>query len=30
MPATVLISDIVNELEMQFDEQSSFLDLDTG
>jgi len=30
MPAAVLLTDIVNELEMQFDEQSSFLDLDTG
>ena len=30
MPATVLIKDIVEALEMQFDEQLSFLDLDTG
>jgi hypothetical protein len=30
MPAAVLLTDIVNELEMQFDEQPSFLDLDTG
>jgi len=30
MPATVRISDIVDALEMQFDESSSFLDLDTG
>jgi hypothetical protein len=30
MPAAVLLTDIVNELEMQFDEQPSFLDLETG
>jgi hypothetical protein len=30
MPTAVLLTDIVNELEMQFDEQPSFLDLDTG
>jgi len=30
MPATVLLKDIVDALEMQFDESSSFLDLDTG
>jgi hypothetical protein len=30
MPATVRLSDIVDALEMQFDESSSFLDLDTG
>src|SRR5579863_9180125 len=30
MPATVLLKDIVDALEMQFDEQLSFLDLDTG
>jgi len=30
MPATVRLNDIVDGLEMQFDESSSFLDLDTG
>ena len=30
MPATVLLSDIIDALEIQFDESSSFLDLDTG
>ena len=30
MPATVLLKDIVDELEMQFDEWPSFVDLDTG
>ena len=30
MPATVRLSDIIDSLEMQFDESSSFLDLDTG
>ena len=30
MPATVRLNDIVDALEMQFDEASSFLDLDTG
>ena len=30
MSATVLLKDIVDALEMQFDESSSFLDLDTG
>ena len=30
MAVTVLLSDIVEALEMQFDESSSFLDLDTG
>ena len=30
MPATVPLKDIVDALEMQFDEQLSFLDLDTG
>lgn len=30
MPATVLLKDIVDALEMQLDESSSFLDLDTG
>ncbi len=30
MPATVRLSDIVDALEMQFDESSSFLDCDTG
>lgn len=30
MPATVRLDDIVDALEMQFDERSSFLDLDTG
>jgi hypothetical protein len=30
MPATVLLQDIVDTLEMQFDEYLSFLDLDTG
>jgi hypothetical protein len=30
MAATVLLRDIVDALEMQFDEQLSFLDLDTG
>ena len=30
MPATVRLSDIVDALEMQFDESSSFLDRDTG
>jgi hypothetical protein len=29
-PATVLIKDVVDALEMQFDEQLSFWDLDTG
>jgi hypothetical protein len=30
MAATVRLKDIVDELEMQFDKQLSFLDLDTG
>ena len=30
MSATVLLKDIVDALEMQFDESPSFLDLDTG
>ena len=30
MPTTVRLNDIVDALEMQFDESSSFLDLDTG
>jgi hypothetical protein len=30
MAVTVLVKDIVDALEMQFDESSSFLDLDTG
>jgi Uncharacterised protein family (UPF0158) len=30
MPPTVRLKDIVDALEMQFDESSSFLDLDTG
>jgi len=30
MPAAVLLKDIVDALEMQFDESSSYLDLDTG
>ena len=30
MPATVLLKEIVDALEMQLDESSSFLDLDTG
>ena len=30
MPATVRLSEIVDALEMQFDESSSFLDRDTG
>jgi len=30
MPVTVRLSDIVDALEMQFDESSSFLDRDTG
>jgi hypothetical protein len=30
MPATVLLKDIVDALEMQFDEQKSFLNLETG
>ena len=30
MPATVRLSDIVDALEMQFDESSAFLDRDTG
>lgn len=30
MPATATLQDIVDALEMQFDESSSFLDLDTG
>jgi len=30
MPATVRLKDIVDSLEMQFDESSAFLDLDTG
>jgi len=30
MRTTVLLKDIVDALEMQFDESSSFLDLDTG
>jgi hypothetical protein len=30
MPATVRLNDIIDALEMQFDESFSFLDLDTG
>jgi hypothetical protein len=30
MPATVLLKDIVEELEVQFDELPSFVDLDSG
>ena len=30
MPATVRLNDIIDALEMQFDESSAFLDLDTG
>ena len=30
MPATVCLNDIVDALEMQFDESSAFLDRDTG
>jgi hypothetical protein len=30
MPATVLLTDIIEALEMQFDELPSFLDVDTG
>jgi hypothetical protein len=30
MPATVLLKDIVDAIDMQMDESSSFLDLDTG
>jgi hypothetical protein len=30
MPATVRLNDIVDALEMQFDESCSFLDRDTG
>jgi hypothetical protein len=30
MPATVRLNDIVDALDMQFDESSSFLDLDSG
>lgn len=30
MPATVRLKDIVDALEMQFDESSAFLDLDSG
>ena len=30
MPATARLSDIVDALQMQFDESPSFLDLDTG
>src|SRR5260370_7268258 len=30
MPVTVRLTDIVDALEMQFDESSSFLDLDSG
>ena len=30
MPSTVRLNDLVDALEMQFDEASSFLDLDTG
>ena len=30
MPATVRLKDIVDALEMQFDESSAFLDLDFG
>jgi len=30
MPATVHLNDIVEALEMQFDESPSFLDLETG
>jgi hypothetical protein len=30
MPATVRLDEIVDALEIQFDESSSFLDLDTG
>ena len=30
MPATVRLKDIIDVLEMQFDESSAFLDLDSG
>lgn len=30
MPASVRLNDIIDSLEMQFDESSSFLDLETG
>ena len=30
MSATVLLKDVIDALDMQFDESSSFLDLDTG
>ena len=30
MPATVRLSDVIDALEMQFDESASFLDCDTG
>ncbi len=30
MPATVRLKDIVDALEMQFDESSAFFDLDSG
>jgi hypothetical protein len=30
MPATVLLKDIVEELEIQFDERPAFVDLDSG
>jgi len=30
MPATVRLSDVIDAMEMQFDESSSFLDCDTG
>src|SRR5438309_9819032 len=30
MSATVLLKDVIDAMEMQFDESSSFLDLDTG
>ena len=30
MPVTVRLNDIIDALEMQFDESSSFLDRDTG
>lgn len=30
MPASVRLSDVIDALEMQFDESSSFLDCDTG
>jgi hypothetical protein len=30
MPATVRLKDIIDALEMQFDESSAFLDLDPG